>query len=133
MRGRFKDESGQAIVEFALVLPVLLLVLCLILELSWSCSGRLAVANMAREGARAGSVCTTADAAALAEARALSMAPDYMAAGSQVQVSFSVPASIREGDIVVEVNAQLEPLTPLPGIIGRDELEVAAKCVMKMN
>ena len=45
---------GQALVEFALVIPVFLLVLCGILDFGFLLYGRMTVINSAREGARAG-------------------------------------------------------------------------------
>jgi len=47
-----KDESGQSLVEFALVLPVLLLILCAIIDFGWLYYNQITLNNAAREGAR---------------------------------------------------------------------------------
>lgn len=54
-------EKGQSLVEFSLVLPVLLLVLMGIIELGYLAHNHLALANSAREGARAAAVGKEAD------------------------------------------------------------------------
>lgn len=52
LRSRAKPESGAALVEFALVLPILLLVLISIFEIGAAFRNYLTVSYMAREGAR---------------------------------------------------------------------------------
>jgi Flp pilus assembly protein TadG len=55
-------RRGATLVEFALVVPALLLILLGILEFGWYGRNQLAVANAAREGARVASIGkTTAD------------------------------------------------------------------------
>lgn len=48
----FKKERGQAIVEFALVLPILLALLCGIIDFGWIYYNQITLNNAAREGAR---------------------------------------------------------------------------------
>lgn len=47
-----KHESGQALVEFALVLPLLLALLCGIIDFGWLYYNQITLNNAAREGAR---------------------------------------------------------------------------------
>ena len=47
-----KNEKGQALVEFALVLPVLLMLLCGIIDFGWLYYNQITLNNAAREGAR---------------------------------------------------------------------------------
>jgi Flp pilus assembly protein TadG len=56
IRGRTRRHRGrgQALVEFALVIPVFLLVLCGILDFGFMLFTRMSVINAVREGARAG-------------------------------------------------------------------------------
>ena len=68
-RGR---DSGQALVEMAMVLPLLLLILTGILQFGVLLSGQIALVNGVREAARYGSVLQTAS------------APAATAAGAQV-------------------------------------------------
>jgi Flp pilus assembly protein TadG len=53
---RSKRGRGQALVEFALVIPVFLLVLSGILDFGFALFSRMSVINAAREGAHAGSL-----------------------------------------------------------------------------
>jgi TadE-like protein len=53
-RRRGNSESGQDVVEFALILPVLVLLLLGIIEFGWLIFTYNTVAHAAREGARAG-------------------------------------------------------------------------------
>jgi Flp pilus assembly protein TadG len=50
---RARGRRGQSIVEFALVLPIFLLILCAILDFGVILYSRMTVINAAREGARA--------------------------------------------------------------------------------
>jgi Flp pilus assembly protein TadG len=50
---RHRGRVGQAIVEFALVLPIFLLILCAILDFGVVLYSRMTVINAAREAARA--------------------------------------------------------------------------------
>lgn len=67
-------ERGAAAVEFALVLPVLLLVLLGAIDWGWYFTLREVVTNAAREGARVGSVNAVGVAGAEADAHAAALA-----------------------------------------------------------
>ena len=47
-----KKENGQAMVEFALVLPIMILILCGIIDFGWLFSNTIVVNNACREAAR---------------------------------------------------------------------------------
>ncbi len=55
-RRRMRSEQGAAVVEFALVLPILLLILLGILDFSFMLYDKAVITNASREGARAGIV-----------------------------------------------------------------------------
>lgn len=65
-RIRRLTRRGQALVEFALVLPLLLLLVSGILQFGILLSGQIALVNGVRDAARYGSVLQTGDAAAVA-------------------------------------------------------------------
>ena len=70
-------RRGQSLVEFALVIPVFLLVLCGILDFGFALFSRMTVINAAREGAHAGMLETNhalieTDATSSAQAQAAS-------------------------------------------------------------
>jgi Flp pilus assembly protein TadG len=52
----FKKEKGQSFVEFALVLPVLLIIIMAILEFGLMFNAYITISNASREGARLGSL-----------------------------------------------------------------------------
>lgn len=56
MRNKDKSQEGQAIIEFALVLPILLLVLGGIIEFGILFYNKQVISNASREGVRAGIV-----------------------------------------------------------------------------
>ena len=47
-----KRESGQAVIEMALILPLLLLLILGIIEFGWILNGQITITAAAREGAR---------------------------------------------------------------------------------
>jgi len=53
---RLKNQKGQSLVEFAMILPLLLLLVMAIIEFGIMLNSYLAINNAAREGARAGIV-----------------------------------------------------------------------------
>jgi Flp pilus assembly protein TadG len=55
----FKNQKGQSLVEFAILLPVLLLLLMGVLEFGVMLNSYLTIHNSAREGARLGIVAGT--------------------------------------------------------------------------
>jgi hypothetical protein len=79
-RGQVGDEGGAALVEFALVLPLLLLLLFGIIEWSFVFRDSLAVASATRTGARTASAmprsATFADSTARAVATAVDSLPE---------------------------------------------------------
>jgi Flp pilus assembly protein TadG len=58
--GRRRD-GGQALVEFALVLPVFLILVLGIVDFGWALRSWMTVSNSAREGARLGAAGATCD------------------------------------------------------------------------
>lgn len=52
MSKKIKDESGQSIVEFAIVVPILLTLLCGVLDFGWIYANQYKVENAAYAGAR---------------------------------------------------------------------------------
>ena len=58
---RQRRERGQALVEFALVLPIFLILVLGIVDFGWALRSWITVTNSAREGARMGAVGATCD------------------------------------------------------------------------
>lgn len=52
----FKNEKGQSLVEFALVIPLLLLIVMAIIEFGLMFNAYITITNASREGARGGAL-----------------------------------------------------------------------------
>ncbi len=53
---KLKDNRGVALIEFALVLPILLLLVLGIIEFGWIYNGYITITGAAREGARVAAI-----------------------------------------------------------------------------
>ena len=138
MRLKFRTkrrESGQSAVELALTLPLLLLLICGMLEMGWLSATRLVLDNITREGVRAGIVATSASAnTSDVTERINEMKPNYMTETLGITVSYSDPSNFREGDITVVTTYDLAPLTPLTAFLTEDGVfHLRSECTMKMS
>ena len=100
-----KKENGQSAVEFALVLPILLLIVCGILDFGWLFYNQLSVENACREGARVG--CVNSQDAQLTQIvtnKVEAILPDNLDP-VKVDVKLTNPTSPLEGDLQVNVKA----------------------------
>ncbi len=129
-----KTECGQAMVEFALAIPLVLAIICGILELGVACANKLEVANVCREATRYG-IAYSADAnnTALVQSKISQLATDRMRGKITSKITYSKPADLRTGDITVTVSYQATTLTPLAGIFSGDTYLVQSTCTMKMS
>ena len=105
-----RGEHGQAAVEFALVLPVLLLITLVVCQVALSLNCYLVVTSASREGARRGAETNDTDAARKA---AMSAAGGLPGTGPEVEVSF--PEGRAKGSPVVVTVTYRMPLL-LPGL-----------------
>jgi Flp pilus assembly protein TadG len=103
-------DRGAAAVEFALVLPVLLLVLCGIVDFGRALHAQVVLTQAAREGARL---------AALGEPDASTRTLDAAGTLSAVEVDVTAcPTNLAAADAVVTVTHQFTFVTPIGGDIG---------------
>ena len=130
-----KNEKGQSVVEFAITLPVLLLVLCAIIDFGWIFSNKMLITFSSREGARYGIVkATEEDAVTLISDKTLSVVPTYLRDDTNVNVEFSDITNVSEGDITVTVTSYIKALTPLRGIFVSDQtIILTSECTMKVE
>lgn len=135
MRRFFKNEKGQAVIELAITLPILLLVLCGIIDFGWIFSNKMLIIYNSREGARYGSlIATEANAKTLITNRVIDITPEYLQDEMTVGVTFSNPTDIRAGDIKVKASCSIKALTPLVGIFIKDQtILLESTCVMKIE
>lgn len=110
-------QGGQTLIEFAIVLPVLILILAVILDLGRAIYYYSVITNVAREGARYGSVTTGATNAQI-QAHAQTYAYGTGIQTSNITVSIvttdvSIGGTTRpETNVNVSVSYDYVPITP---------------------
>lgn len=130
-----RDENGQAVVEFALILPILLLILCGIIDFGWIFSAQLAADNCAREGARFAAVYTDYSGSESATAgKVNSVASDIIKANLRTTLTFSDADSPGDGDVSVRVVCEVRSLTFVAyTIFGGESFDLESIVTMKMG
>ena len=124
-----RNEKGQALVEFALVMPILLLLLCGIIDFGWIYYNQITLNNAAREGARYAVIHydPTTDWKAEAESR---MINDMVGVSSATAI-VSDPVGQQ---ITASVTANPRILTAFTStILGRETVELHANCTMRLE
>jgi Flp pilus assembly protein TadG len=130
-RTRWRDDRGAAAVEFALVLPILILLLFGIIEFARAWNVRQTLTDAAREGARvavvnnqivpAGTLVTRVDSVVQAAARRAGL--DL----TRLQVTMD---GISNGDVAAEVRLEYE-YTPLLGLVLAGPITMRTASVMR--
>lgn len=128
-----KKENGQAVVEFAIVLPILLLIVCAIIDFGWIFYNQLNLENCAREGVRFGAVnagntqCIT-----LTQEKINEVAVKSIKDALTVTVTFSSPDTPCDGDVTVSLNTKIKVLTPVLGVFcDNQEKDLSYSVTMK--
>ena len=124
-----RGEHGQAMVEFALVLPILLLLLCGIIDFGWLYYNQIALSNAAREGARYAVI--HYDPATTWRSDTITQMLSSVAAVDDAQAVVSDPQNQK---ITATVTATVPILTGFTStILGRDSEELKASCTMRLE
>lgn len=124
-----RREGGQALVEFALVLPILLLLLCGIIDCGWLYYNQITLNNAAREGARYAVIHydPTIDWKEEAQSRMLSGMVGVKSATAIV----SDPV---EQQITASVVADAKMLTGITSaLLGKPSIRLHAQCTMRLE
>jgi Flp pilus assembly protein TadG len=124
-----RTEKGQAMVEFALVLPLLIALLCGIIDFGWLYYNQIALSNAAREGARYAVIHydPAVDWKGAAEDRMLGS----MAGVSSAAAIVSDPI---EQQITATVTATPRILTGFTStILGKQTMTLHASCTMRLE
>jgi Flp pilus assembly protein TadG len=112
-KNRRDGEKGQNLVEFAMVVPIFLILVFSIVDFGMGFHAWITVTNAAREGARVGAV--GADTATI-EARVVDTASSLV--GEELDITV-VNAQGTPGDAVsVDVQYDYELITPLANLLG---------------
>lgn len=117
IRKRNKDgEKGQALVEFALLVPIFLLLLFAVVDFGMGFYSWITVTNAAREGARLGAVLATEQ--EIEDRVYLTSDLPNEAAKMTVTVTNAADTGGDPGEsVVVEVNYDYDLITPLAGFV----------------
>ncbi|MEN6328104.1 MAG: TadE family protein [Syntrophomonas sp.] len=130
MRSLLFREEGQSLVEFAMVLPLLLLLLMGIIEFGRIISAYMVINNLAREGARFAAVGKT-------DSQITTLLFDERATLDQerLEVSFSPVYSDRvKGEpLKVTVNYSVDLITPVIPEFLTNPLPISSECTMRLE
>lgn len=130
-----KREDGQAMVEFALILPIFLLILCGIIDFGWLFYNQLSLNNACREGARYAVVNTAENADTLAIINHIENSATTVFAndGVDITVTYSSPGDPTSGDVTVSMEAEISFFTPVLSTIYGKEKTITSTVVMKVE
>ena len=107
-RWRCGSELGQSLVEFAMVVPLLLLIVFAIIDFGRILQGHVSLTNAVREGARVGAVNKPDE----IEERVLT-------AASGLSPTVSITTASESGDpVIVSATATVQLITPLGNLIS---------------
>jgi len=125
---RFRNEKGQSMVEFALLLPILITILLAIIEFGFMFNAYLSLTNGAREGARLGSVGGN-DAAIVTRVEDVTSHLDPLLMNIAI-----TPAFRSRGDMItVTVNYDYQFITPFIGGILNPIVDLEAETKMRVE
>ncbi|MBO1265976.1 pilus assembly protein [Proteiniclasticum sp. SCR006] len=125
-----KKEEGQGLVEFALVLPILLLFLLGIIEFGWLFNARISLTSAAREGARVAAVSNINHQAKAEEAVTSSLSGASGVVVTSVGYDSDIDTLNNIRNVIIEVNGQVEPLI---GFFVTGPQQMTAKATMRLE
>jgi len=125
----FKNRRGQSVVEFALILPFLILILLGVVEFGRFFNAWLMVTHSSREGARLASL----GGSSLQVEERVDLVMTYFDT-SRITVTISPSGTKSRGDMVtVIVNYDIDPLTPMISIITGGTVHLHSDTVMRVE
>ena len=130
-----KREEGQAMVEFALILPIFLLILCGIIDFGWLFYNQLSLNNACREGARYAVVNTAEDASTQAIINHIENSTTTVFAndGVDIEIIYTAPNDPTSGDIKVTLEAEISFFTPVLSTVMGKEKTITSTVIMKVE
>lgn len=131
-----RKEDGQAMLEFALVLPIFLLILCGIIDFGWLFYNQLALNNICREGARYAVVNTDENYSVDEILRHIDnyIEDTYVIGDVDISVTYSRPLDPIGGDVTVAAQKEFRYLTPvISTVTGRATRPLVAEVIMKVE
>lgn len=130
-----RREDGQAMVEFALILPIFLLILCGIIDFGWLFYNQLSLNNACREGARYAVVHTAenADTGAIINHIENTSTTVFANDGVDITVEYTLPADPTSGDVKVSMQADISFFTPVLSTVLGKEKTITSTVIMKVE
>jgi len=135
-----KNEKGQAMVEFALILPLLILLLCGIIDFGWIFGNQLILNNAGRDTARTMAInydiTWTADEA---DDETLLIFQDRLGAGNylnnaNLDVDSTLSGSGTESKVTVTATYPLPFLTPLLStVLQQTTIDITTETTMRLE
>ncbi len=135
-RPKSSKENGAVAVEFALVLPIFLMLVFGIVEFGRAYNIQVSLSEAARETARYTAIHSSEAGFSAANAKAvgISAAPSVALAPANIQIAYSSGTACAAGQsVVVTINVVTPYLTGLPGLIPGmpANLNISSKGVMR--
>ncbi|MBE6819606.1 MAG: pilus assembly protein [Ruminococcaceae bacterium] len=135
LRKKCRGEDGQAMVEFALILPIFLLILCGIIDFGWLFYNQLSLNNACREGARYAVVNTAEGYGTQAIINHIENVTTTVFAndGVRIDVEYTTPSDPTAGDVTVSMEADISFFTPVLSTVLGEERTITSTVVMKVE
>lgn len=135
MLGQFrKKEGGQALVELALLIPILLIIIFGIVEFGRVFHAHLAVSHASREGARIGVVVGGAGTAdSDIKERVMSSAVSLNLSEDNIEITPSLSSRSRGSALTVEVSYQVPLYTPFIGDLIPNPFPIRGSTTMRIE
>lgn len=136
---RYKSEKGQAMVEFALILPILILLLCGIIDFGWLYSNKISATNAAREAARYSAIHIYDESTNNDQLDAYNVVVDSNSEYSNWLDTVVLETVDVDGDGVIDsvniiVTADVPLLTGVTStILGKSSITITASSIMKIE
>jgi len=125
-----KNKKGQAMVEFVLILPVFLLLLLGMVDLSRVISANFVLDNAARSAARVG-VISNSDSDIIT---AIENGTDSLNPGAITYTIIPTEGTRGPGDqLTVEINYTVDILTPIVSNVLGDSIPISGKTIMRVE
>lgn len=116
-----RKEKGQATVEFALVLPLLILLIFGMMDFGWLFYNKIEVNNASREGARYAAIHWNES--------------NYEADTTNLVISYSSGATVvvspNEADVTVSVTKNVNVLTGIASTFLGSSVNLSSSCTMR--
>lgn len=134
MKKFINKEKGQALIEFALILPILLILVGGIIDFGWLFYNQSSLNNAAREGARYAIVQTAkTERIQLITTKINSVTPQSLKPVT-IEINYSNIQTPLLGDVTIKLSAEVRILTPVMGVfVSGQKRTISAQATMKVE